>query len=116
MPCASAPRRGASSSSALAPGFLPRCEGDGVGFETFHAVMPGLVPGLHVFFRDGKQSGGCRKELGPGGAASWGPWCDFGRLLVARPEPDGARTAAALRAGGHEVVLAPLLRIELLAF
>src|SRR5262249_4219774 len=38
------------------------------------------------------------------------------RLLVTRPEPDGARTAAALRARGHKVVLAPLLRIELLDF
>jgi len=34
------------------------------------------------------------------------------RLLVTRPEPDGARTAAALRARGHEVDLVPLLRIE----
>lgn len=34
------------------------------------------------------------------------------RLLVTRPEPDNARTAAALRARGHEVMLAPLLRIE----
>jgi uroporphyrinogen-III synthase len=33
------------------------------------------------------------------------------RLLVTRPEPDNARTAAALRARGHEVLLAPLLRI-----
>jgi uroporphyrinogen-III synthase len=38
------------------------------------------------------------------------------RLLVTRPEPDGARTAALLRAGGHEVVLAPLLRIESVDF
>ena len=38
------------------------------------------------------------------------------RLLVTRPEPDAARTAAALRARGHAVVLAPLLRIELLDF
>ena len=38
------------------------------------------------------------------------------RLLVTRPEPDAARTAAALRARGHDVVLAPLLRIELLDF
>ena len=38
------------------------------------------------------------------------------RLLVTRPEPDAARTAASLRARGHEVVLAPLLRIELLDF
>ena len=38
------------------------------------------------------------------------------RLLVTRPEPDAARTAALLRARGHEVVLAPLLRIELLDF
>ena len=34
------------------------------------------------------------------------------RLLVTRPEPDGARTAAVLRARGHDVMLAPLLRIE----
>src|SRR3954469_10311175 len=34
------------------------------------------------------------------------------RLLVTRPEPDNARTAAALRANGHEVMLAPLLHIE----
>jgi uroporphyrinogen-III synthase len=34
------------------------------------------------------------------------------RLLVTRPEPDGTRTAARLRARGHEAVLAPLLRIE----
>jgi uroporphyrinogen-III synthase len=34
------------------------------------------------------------------------------RLLVTRPEPDGARTAAALRARGHAVLPAPLLRVE----
>ena len=34
------------------------------------------------------------------------------RLLVTRPEPDGARTADVLRASGHEVLLAPLLHIE----
>jgi uroporphyrinogen-III synthase len=34
------------------------------------------------------------------------------RLLLTRPEPDAQRTAAALRALGHEVVIAPLLRIE----
>ena len=33
-------------------------------------------------------------------------------LLVTRPEPDGERTAAKLRARGCEVMLAPLLRIE----
>jgi len=33
-------------------------------------------------------------------------------LLVTRPEPDNARTAAVLRALGHDVLLAPLLRIE----
>jgi uroporphyrinogen-III synthase len=38
------------------------------------------------------------------------------RLLVTRPEPEGERTAAALRARGHEVALAPLLRIEPLDF
>lgn len=36
-------------------------------------------------------------------------------LLVTRPEPDAARTAAALRASGHSVVIAPLMRIEPLA-
>lgn len=34
------------------------------------------------------------------------------RLLVTRPDPDGARTAAALRERGHAVLTAPLLRIE----
>jgi uroporphyrinogen-III synthase len=34
------------------------------------------------------------------------------RLLVTRPEPDNARTAATLRARGHDVMLAPMLRIE----
>ncbi|NVO16824.1 MAG: uroporphyrinogen-III synthase [Rhodoplanes sp.] len=34
------------------------------------------------------------------------------RLLVTRPDPDGARTAAALRERGHAVLAAPLLRIE----
>jgi uroporphyrinogen-III synthase len=34
------------------------------------------------------------------------------RLLVTRPEPEGGRTAAVLRARGHEVRLVPLLRIE----
>src|SRR5262245_58041847 len=34
------------------------------------------------------------------------------RLLVTRPEPDAERTAAALRANGHDVVVAPVLRIE----
>jgi len=33
------------------------------------------------------------------------------KLLITRPEPDGERTAAALRALGHEVLLAPLIRI-----
>jgi uroporphyrinogen-III synthase len=35
-------------------------------------------------------------------------------VLVTRPEPDGERTAATLRARGHDVLLAPLLRVELL--
>jgi uroporphyrinogen-III synthase len=37
------------------------------------------------------------------------------RLLITRPEPDNERTARALRARGHEVLLAPLLRIEFAA-
>jgi uroporphyrinogen-III synthase len=34
------------------------------------------------------------------------------RLLLTRPEADAQRTAAALRAQGHDVVVAPLIRIE----
>ena len=37
------------------------------------------------------------------------------RLLVTRPDPDGERTAATLRARGCEVLAAPLLQVELLA-
>jgi len=37
------------------------------------------------------------------------------RLLVTRPEPDNERTAEALRAKGHDVLLAPLLHIEPIA-
>jgi uroporphyrinogen-III synthase len=33
------------------------------------------------------------------------------RLLLTRPEPDAQRTAAALRTQGHDVIVAPLLRI-----
>jgi uroporphyrinogen-III synthase len=33
------------------------------------------------------------------------------RLLLTRPEPDAQRTAAALRAQGHDVITTPLLRI-----
>ena len=33
------------------------------------------------------------------------------RLLLTRPEPDTQRTAAALRTQGHDVIIAPLLRI-----
>ena len=34
------------------------------------------------------------------------------RLLVTRPEPDATRTAEALRARGHEVLVAPLLSMQ----
>ena len=37
------------------------------------------------------------------------------RLLVTRPEPDGGRTAAQLRARGCDVMLAPLMRVEPIA-
>jgi uroporphyrinogen-III synthase len=37
------------------------------------------------------------------------------RLLITRPAPEGARSAAALQSQGHETLLAPLLRIEWLA-
>ena len=38
------------------------------------------------------------------------------KLLLTRPEPDGTRTAAALRARGHEVLSAPLLHVEPIGF
>jgi uroporphyrinogen-III synthase len=38
------------------------------------------------------------------------------RLLVTRPDPDGERTAAVLRAHGHEALLSPLLRMEAIDF
>src|SRR5688572_21141886 len=37
------------------------------------------------------------------------------RILVTRPKPDGERTAALLRARRHDVMLAPLLRMEVIA-
>src|SRR4051812_20956438 len=37
------------------------------------------------------------------------------RLLVTRPEPEGERTAAQLRARGCDVVVAPLLRLQSIA-
>ena len=37
------------------------------------------------------------------------------RLLLTRPQADADRTAAALRARGHDVVIAPVLRIEPIA-
>ena len=36
------------------------------------------------------------------------------RLLLTRPEADAARTAGALRARGHEVIVASLLRIDIM--
>src|SRR5262249_11037217 len=42
--------------------------------------------------------------------------CDGMRLLVTRPQGDGERTAARLRARGHTVTLAPLLRVEAVDF
>jgi uroporphyrinogen-III synthase len=33
------------------------------------------------------------------------------RLVVTRPQTDSERTAAALRARGHAVLVAPLLRV-----
>ena len=37
------------------------------------------------------------------------------RVVVTRPQADGERTAAALEALGHEVLVAPLMRIEPIA-
>ncbi|HZD90134.1 MAG TPA: uroporphyrinogen-III synthase [Pseudolabrys sp.] len=36
------------------------------------------------------------------------------RLVITRPQADSERTAAALRAHGHDVLLAPLMRVEML--
>jgi uroporphyrinogen-III synthase len=36
------------------------------------------------------------------------------RILLTRPQADAGRTASALRARGHEVIIAPLLELELL--
>jgi uroporphyrinogen-III synthase len=37
------------------------------------------------------------------------------RVVVTRPNPDGKRTATALRARGHEVLVAPLMKVEAVA-
>jgi uroporphyrinogen-III synthase len=37
------------------------------------------------------------------------------RIVVTRPQADGERTAALLRARGHEVLVAPLMRVEPIA-
>jgi len=37
------------------------------------------------------------------------------RVLLTRPESDAQRTAAALRARGYDVIVAPLLHIEILS-
>ena len=37
------------------------------------------------------------------------------RVVVTRPEPDGKRTAIALRAYGHEVLVAPLMNVQRVA-
>jgi uroporphyrinogen-III synthase len=37
------------------------------------------------------------------------------RVVVTRPEPDGKRTATALRALGHEVLIAPLMNVDCVA-
>ena len=37
------------------------------------------------------------------------------RVVVTRPQADGERTAAALRARGHEVLVAPLMKVEAVA-
>jgi hypothetical protein len=34
------------------------------------------------------------------------------KLLITRPEPDAERTAGDLRAHGHDVLIAPMLRFE----
>jgi uroporphyrinogen-III synthase len=57
----------------------------------------------------------------PGGSSRAAPRPIFSppdnrvRLLVTRPEPEAASTAALLRARGHEVLTLPLLRIEVVA-
>ena len=38
------------------------------------------------------------------------------RLAVTRPQPDGERSAKMLRARGHDVLTAPLMRVESTTF
>ena len=37
------------------------------------------------------------------------------RLVLTRPQDDSERSAIALRARGHEVLIAPLMRVEIIA-
>src|SRR3978361_194867 len=37
------------------------------------------------------------------------------KLVLTRPQDDSERSAAALRARGHEVLIAPLMRVEMIA-
>jgi uroporphyrinogen-III synthase len=37
------------------------------------------------------------------------------RVVITRPQADGERTATALRARGHEVLVAPVMRVEVIA-
>src|SRR5581483_8187218 len=58
----------------------------------------------------------CGSAMTPGASCAAGPVRISSnpdmRILVTRPSPDGERTAAGLRARGHDVVLAPLLTVE----
>src|SRR5262249_33061019 len=66
--------------------------------------------------RHGARCGATRRQCGCGAEGARWPGFLCGalimRLLGTRPEPDNERTAATLRAKGHDVMLAPMLRIE----
>src|SRR5262245_56238778 len=129
MPFVSAPRPAASSSNAPAPIFSRRCEArkDGHPCEIFGVACPGCSAALrNEVWRCTVDPGPSRTATIPGLQRTTRlrlalrcardtlaqQSCDGMRLLVTRPQHDGERTAARLRARGHEVTLAPLLSID----
>src|SRR5262249_15985085 len=79
-------------------------------------AMPGLDRAFHSLRRRALRRGwDCGVRPGNGGSSTQRP-CVGMRLLVTRPEADGARTAAALSARGHTVMVAPLLHVAPVEF
>src|SRR5437870_1310953 len=128
MPFVSAPRLRASSSNAPAPTSSRRCEApkDGHSRETSGVACPGCGAARAAAKRCTADPGSPRTETVPGLQRTTRlrlalrcardtlaqRSCDGMRLLLTRPQHDGERTAARLRARGHDVTLAPLLRID----